>query len=129
MLHTFFYTNHVQGAGYMFKQMSYRSYQILHSECIGEKYVVSLLALTSQKKVQAEIQFELDTWLLKLCGEKEYHIIIGYCDPNCVLDDSFSGDEAIFVGDKDVRYNMSEICKPMNNKFDIKEMMYLCVSL
>ena len=127
---SFFVYNCVHGAERGFQRfMSYISYQILHSERNEEKYLLTLLALTSRKTILAEMSFDMDTWLLKVCGEKEYHIISGYCEADCPLDNTFSGEESIVIGKNGIRFNMSAVCKHLDKEFDVKQGLYLCVAL
>lgn len=109
--------------------MSFISYQVIHLECRDENKVMILQAMTSRQMFAAEMSFELDSWLLKKCAEKEFHIVRGFCDANCPLDGTYSGDEVNVLGDNDIHYSMSEICKPMTKDVIIEQGMYLCVAI
>ena len=109
--------------------MAHKTYQILQLKRCGKIIQVKLLSLVSQQIVQGEICYDLNAWLLKLCGEKEYHIISGYCDADVSIDNTFTNDEAIVIGEDGIRNNMSDICKPMESYSDFIKAIYLCVAI
>lgn len=108
--------------------MGYITYQIRNCEHQKDKTILDLCAMTSGRRFKAEIQYAYDAWLLKIKGETEYHIVRGFCEANCSLSDTFSGDEAIVVGEDEGCYMMSEICKTMKADFKFEDQMYLCVA-
>ena len=107
--------------------MGYITYQIRSCKYQKDKTILNLCAMSSRREFEAEIQYALDAWLLKIKGETEYHLVRGFCEANCSLSDTFSGEEAIVNGKDGVCYRMSEICKPMKADFKFEDQMYLCV--